>query len=133
MSRKTVLAIEDDEVTAQLLTVALEVRGFAVHHAGDGLTAWRYIEEQRPDLILLDLQLPDIDGFEFCTLIRALPDPALALIPLIMITSRDSPQSRQKGLDVGADGYLTKPISIEELAMSATHLIASRRPRAGGS
>lgn len=84
------------------------------------------IAEEPPDLVLLDLLLPDIDGWELCATIRTLPDPVRSSIPIVMVTARAGERDKLTGLKVGADDYITKPFSVDEVALKAATIVSRR-------
>jgi two-component system alkaline phosphatase synthesis response regulator PhoP len=110
MSRYSVLVVEDDPKIAQLLKLYLEDGKFNVILASDGNEGWRFFQEQKPDVVVLDLMLPGLDGWEICQRIRACSD-----LPVLMLTARGEIEERVKGLDMGADDYITKPFSFREV------------------
>jgi DNA-binding response OmpR family regulator len=110
MSDGRVLIVEDDSEIASPLAAELRHSGYTIRVEGDGLAGLAAAREWEPDLILLDLRLPRLDGLEVCELIRS--DSA---VPIIVLTARDSVAERVRGLDAGADDYLTKPFSLDEL------------------
>ncbi|GIV84968.1 MAG: DNA-binding response regulator [Candidatus Roseilinea sp.] len=103
--------IEDDPTIAEPLVFGLAKEGFQVMHASTGAEGLEQIGQQRPDLVLLDIMLPDMDGYEICRRLRA-RDPAL---PIIMLTARGQEMERVMGLEIGADDYIVKPFSFREL------------------
>ena len=107
----TVLIVEDDVNTANLVGLYLRRDGHKVAHATDGVTGLRLAREARPDLVVLDLMLPRLDGMEIT---RALREESS--VPIVMLTARVDETDRLKGLDLGADDYVTKPFSPRELA-----------------
>jgi two-component system phosphate regulon response regulator PhoB len=109
-----VLAVEDEQSLLDVLHQGLEKEGFAVIGAESGEEALDLIPRYRPDLILLDLMLPGIGGIEVCRRLKA--DRETAEIPVLMLTARDSEVDIVKGLEFGADDYLTKPFSLKVLA-----------------
>jgi DNA-binding response OmpR family regulator len=111
MAGKKVLVVDDDVKTVQLVGLYLERDGYHVLTAYDGVEALRLARESYPDLIVLDLMLPDIDGLEVCRTLRRESD-----VPIIMLTARTTDQDKLTGLDLGADDYMTKPFSPKELA-----------------
>jgi len=132
MTRK-VLVVDDERDIVELLTYNLEREGFTVIPAYDGETALAEARTHAPDLILLDLMLPGIQGIEVCKLIRS--DPSLNSIPIIMITAKSDEIDRVLGLEMGADDYITKPFSVRELIARIHSVVRrSRRPAddAGG-
>lgn len=105
------ILVVDDEVSLQeTLTYKLEKEGYQVEVAGDGLTALELARSTNPDLIILDVMLPGMDGFEVCRTLRQETN-----IPVLMLTARDDEIDRVVGLEVGADDYLPKPFSMREL------------------
>jgi len=111
MVSKRVLVVDDDEKTVELVKLYLNRDGYRVLTAYDGIEALRLARESHPDLIVLDLMLPGINGLEVCRTLRAESD-----VPIIMLTARTTEQDRLTGLDLGADDYVTKPFSPKELA-----------------
>jgi DNA-binding response OmpR family regulator len=110
----TLLLIEDDHRLAHMVSAYLEQSGFTVQHAANGLSGLTMLQDATPDLVLLDLMLPDIDGLEVCRRIRALPG-SLAQTPVLMLTAKGDPMDRIVGLELGADDYLPKPFEPREL------------------
>ncbi|RYD47246.1 MAG: response regulator transcription factor, partial [Verrucomicrobiaceae bacterium] len=108
---RRVLVIEDDADLRRLLTLHLSDLGMQVRHAADGLTGLDLAMTTSPELIILDLKLPGMDGLEVCRRVRQTRE----YIPILMLTSRSSETDRVVGLEVGADDYLTKPFSVQEL------------------
>lgn len=122
-----VLIVEDEVELAELLEFNLRRKGFTPSVAHDGLSACRLIGRERPELILLDLMLPDIDGWEICRMVRSHPDPETARVPIIMLTAMGTQKDRVRGIELGADIYLSKPYSIKEVLLHAQQLIGRRR------
>ena len=108
---KTVLIVDDEKNIVDILTFNLNKEGFDVLTAYDGETALERYSQSRPDLILLDVMLPAIDGFEVCRRIREKDK----ITPIIMLTAREEETDKVFGLDIGADDYITKPFSLREL------------------
>ena len=111
MAGKRVLVVDDDVKTVELVKLYLKRDGYRVLTAYDGVNALRLARENHPDLIVLDLMLPGIDGLEICQTLRAESD-----VPIIMLTAKTTDQDKLVGLDLGADDYVTKPFSPRELA-----------------
>ncbi|MGE3267955.1 MAG: response regulator transcription factor [Chloroflexota bacterium] len=109
-SSTRILVVDDDEVTLDFVELGLQYEGFEVERALDGQEALRLIERQRPDLVVLDLNLPNLDGVEVCQRIRSRDDT-----PIIMLTARADVDERVAGLEAGADDYLPKPFKFKEL------------------
>lgn len=129
MAAGKILIVEDEVELAEVLEYNLRRSGFTVLTAHDGLSACRLVGAERPDLILLDLLLPDLDGWEICRLIRGHHDAELASTPILMMTALGSLDDRLRGLELGADAYLAKPYSVKEVALQARNLLARRRQR----
>jgi DNA-binding response OmpR family regulator len=107
----TVLVIDDEPIVREVVASYLQHEGYETLEAGDGHTARRLLEDEPPDLVVLDLMLPGIDGLELCRWIRARSD-----LPVIMLTARGEEADRIVGLELGADDYIAKPFSPRELA-----------------
>jgi DNA-binding response OmpR family regulator len=114
MSTPALLMIEDDLRLAKMVVEYLTQSGMAVTHAGDGASGLAALQDKSPDLVILDLMLPDTDGLDICRRIRALPGP-LAKVPVLMLTAKGDPMDRIIGLEIGADDYLPKPFEPREL------------------
>ena len=108
---KRILLVEDDPSLAMGLVDALEFEGFEVTHARTGQEGTHLAKDRRPDCIILDLMLPDTNGYRVCELVRE-HDP---VVPILMLTARSQEADKIRGLDAGADDYVTKPFSIGEL------------------
>ena len=104
-----ILVVDDDREIVRLVRAYLEQAGFAVYVAYDGETALHAVRRERPDLIVLDLMLPDRDGWEITRLVRS--EPALASTPIVMLTARVEDTDKIVGLELGADDYVTKPFN----------------------
>ena len=112
---KRVAIVEDEPAIAEILQYNLEREGFAVEVLRDGTTALGQLRRSPPDLILLDLMLPGLDGLELTRLLKR--DPATVRVPLIMVTAKDGETDRIVGLELGADDYVTKPFSPREVVL----------------
>ncbi len=110
---KTILVVDDEPGIVQIVRDYLDRAGFRVLTAGDGLTALRLARSERPQLLVLDLMLPGMDGLDVARALRQ--DPLTRKLPLIMLTARVEETDRVIGLELGADDYLTKPFSPREL------------------
>jgi len=106
-----VLVVDDEAAIADLVATALRYEGFETATAGDGRAALEAVESFRPDLVVLDVMLPDLDGFEVQ---RRLTDRGVR-VPVLFLTARDATEDKVRGLTVGGDDYVTKPFSLEEL------------------
>lgn len=114
MKQFSVLIVEDDKKLAELVQTYFHKEGFATIVVHDGLSGVRLAEERRPDILVLDLMLPGLDGWEVCRRIRKNSD-----VPIIMLTARDEETDRLIGLEIGADDYVTKPFSPREVVARA--------------
>jgi two-component system phosphate regulon response regulator PhoB len=115
MMKETILIVEDEEDIARLIAHHMEKAGFNVMVAYNGAATFREIEKQLPDLILLDLMLPDMDGMEICKILKQ--KKAMKNIPVIMVTAKAEEVDRIVGLELGADDYVVKPFSTRELVL----------------
>ncbi|KWT94345.1 MULTISPECIES: response regulator transcription factor [unclassified Variovorax] len=131
MSTPQLLMIEDDARLAQMVGEYLAQSGFGFHHALDGASGLEMLQQRSPDLVILDLMLPDTDGLEVCRRIRALPNSALAKVSVLMLTAKGDPMDRIIGLEIGADDYLPKPFEPRELLARIRAVL--RRRGEGGS
>jgi DNA-binding response OmpR family regulator len=107
---RTILVVDDEPTQREMLAEALEAEGFTIVTAADGRTALLKFRESKPDLVLLDLMLPEMSGIEVCRIIRAESG-----VPILMLTAKDSELDKVVGLELGADDYVTKPFSLREL------------------
>src|SRR5476651_292168 len=121
MPGPSILVVDDQPINVQLLKRKLEREGIRVITAFNGLEALAAVKQDLPDLILLDVMMPDMDGFEVCQRLQA--DEATRGIPVMFITARTTKESKLEGLSVGAVDYITKPIDLDEsLARVQTQL-----------
>jgi DNA-binding response OmpR family regulator len=127
MSRQRVLIVEDEEDILNLLRFNLQKSGFDVITSGDGREAMELARRHAPDLVLLDIMLPGLDGFEVCRELKS--DPKTRLTPVIMLTARGEEVDRIVGLELGADDYVVKPFSPRELTLRVKAVL--RRGDAG--
>ncbi len=124
-----VLVVEDEPDIRDLVVFHLEREGFRVRTARNGPDALKQIRAAPPDLVVLDLMLPEIDGLEVCRRLRR--DPATASIPVIMLTAKGDEADRVVGLELGADDYVTKPFSPKELVARLRAVLRRVRPPEG--
>jgi DNA-binding response OmpR family regulator len=122
--KATALIVEDHPEQAGLVSRILRLRDFAPMIAGDGETALELAQRHTPDVILLDLMLPDINGFDVCRRLRT--DRSTMLIPIVMLTALDDSQHRMHGFRVGANAYVTKPYGVDQLFEAIEHARAWR-------
>jgi two-component system alkaline phosphatase synthesis response regulator PhoP len=127
--RKKILVVDDDADLVELLCFNLKKAGFAIGTACEGIEALKKARSIAPDLILLDLMLPELDGFAVCEILRS--DKATASMPIIMLTALSSELGRFTGLDCGANEYLTKPFSPKAIVSHVETLLtrATSTPR----
>lgn len=113
LKSKLIAVVDDEQDIIELVSVNLKKNGFNVVSFNDGSGLFEYLQKTLPDLVILDLMLPDYDGFEICKYLKN--DPRTAKIPIIMLTARGDETDKILGLEIGADDYLTKPFSPREL------------------
>ena len=124
MTAPRVLLVEDDVPLAGMLRSHLEREGYEVVEARDGATALNEVRRRSPDLVVLDIGLPGLDGFEVCRVLRS----GANWVPLVFLTARDSEDDRVLGMDLGADDYVTKPFSPRELSSRLRALLRRAGP-----
>jgi CheY-like chemotaxis protein len=111
--RRTVLLVDDDPLILEILRTILDLEEFAVTTVSDGRQALESVATARPDVVVCDVMMPELDGFEVCRALKS--QPSTADLPIILLTARDRPEDRQAGEDAGCDAYLTKPFSPLQL------------------
>lgn len=126
-----ILVVDDDQAVRESLRRSLIFNGFTVILAQDGEEALKVIEDDRPDLAILDVMMPKMDGLQVCRQLRSVGDD----LPILLLTARDSVSERVAGLDAGADDYLPKPFALEELLARTRSLFrrATRANNTGGA
>lgn len=132
--RKRVLVVEDEDNIAIALDYLLTREGYAHDRVANGGEAMARIRDTQPDLVLLDVMLPEVSGYEICQGVRL--DPALAEVKILMMTARGSAIERRKGLALGADGFISKPFELKELREEVRRLLdrgAAPSPGDGGN
>jgi len=127
MPDSTILLVDDEESVRKVLSFPLEREGFTVVQAADGEEALRRFGEEAPDLVVLDIMLPKLDGLEVCKRLRA-----TSSVPIIMLTARDDELDKVIGLELGADDYITKPFSIREFRSRVRALLRRAKAPAHG-
>ncbi|MGO4393911.1 response regulator [Variovorax sp. M-6] len=132
MSTPQLLMIEDDTRLAQMVGEYLTQSGFGFSHAADGASGLEMLQQRSPDLVILDLMLPDTDGLEVCRRIRALPG-GQAKVSVLMLTAKGDPMDRIIGLEIGADDYLPKPFEPRELLARIRAVLRRRGETTSGS
>jgi len=127
MSAMKILVVDDERAVRESLRRALELEGYDVELAGDGLEGLTRVEESQPDVLILDVLMPGMDGLEMCRRLRRGGNR----LPVLMLTARDAVENRVAGLDAGADDYVTKPFALEELLARVRALLRRSSNGAG--
>jgi len=125
MEQKPILVVDDDPDALEIVGTFLESRGYRVATAPDGRQALAKVEELRPDLVLLDVMMPGMDGWEVCRLIKNHPEYGDTRV--VMLTARGEFADKQEGLRCGADDYIVKPIRLDELGRKVERNLEARR------
>ena len=126
LSHKRILIVEDEEAIARMMQWQLESAGYEVHTEDRGRTAVSYVAEHRPDLVVLDLRLPDLHGYDVSRQLREVCKPWK--LPILMVTAMDRNIDRLRGFAHGADAYLTKPYEEADLIRAVTLLLVGASP-----
>lgn len=124
MESRRILIVEDEESLLKLESILLSSRGYQVAGVKDGLAALKALAEESFDLVLLDIMMPGIDGFEVCRRIRE--NPLTREIPVVMLTAKKSAADQAKGVEVGADAYITKPFKSVKIMDMIDGLLVKR-------
>ncbi len=111
MEQRTILVVDDDNGLRELIRINLEHEGYTVIQAANGIQCLDFVRDQRPDLVILDVMMPEMDGVEACTRLRE-----FSLLPVLMLTAKVQSEDVIQGLDCGADDYLLKPFNMNELS-----------------
>jgi len=122
--RNKILIVEDEESLLKLESILLSSKGYRVTAVTEGNAALKEFSRERPDLVILDVMLPGIDGYEVCRKIKE--DPANSSIPVIMLTARKNTKDMERGLQAGADAYITKPFKSAHLVGTIERLLAGQ-------
>ncbi len=130
MPAPKLLIVEDDTALAELLEYRFEKEGYEVHHTADGEEALFMAAEDVPDLVILDWMIEGVSGIEVCRRLRR--EKATAHVPIIMLTAREAEDDRVRGLETGADDYITKPFSPRELLARVSAVLRRVRPALAG-
>jgi DNA-binding response OmpR family regulator len=118
---KRILAVDDEPHILKLVAFSLKSGGYEVLEATDGLSAISVVQAEQPDLVLMDVMMPTLDGYEACRRLKA--DPATADIPVIMLTAKTQSTEHKTGYDVGAADYITKPFTPKDLVAHVRELL----------
>lgn len=119
--QKSIVIVEDERDTGEMFAEMLRLRGYQAYNAFGGIAALSLIAEKQPDVILLDLMMPDISGMEIMAQLQR--DQSLANIPIVIVSAKTMPADIQAGLRAGAINYLTKPVSFTDLIQAVEHVI----------
>lgn len=122
MAKEKIVIIDDDPKIRAMLVRSLSYAGYIVLAAENGLQGWEVVVREKPQVVILDIMLPEMDGFEVCRLLKGQVDTSI-----LMLTARDEVKDRVKGLDCGADDYLIKPFALEELLARVRALLRRYR------
>lgn len=122
MAKEKIVIIDDDSKIRAMLVRSLSYAGYTVLAAENGLQGWEVVVREKPQVVILDIMLPEMDGFEVCRLLKGQVDTSI-----LMLTARDEVKDRVKGLDCGADDYLIKPFALEELLARVRALLRRYR------
>jgi CheY-like chemotaxis protein len=126
MAKASILVIEDNVDNLELVRFLLEQSEYEVHGAADGRQGMQRAQELHPDMILLDMSLPEIDGWTLARQLKA--DPATANILIVALTAHALPGDRKKALDAGCDGYISKPLDVPNFVSVVATYLRKRRP-----
>jgi len=121
--KPSILVVDDDQALLKLIRRTLELSGYNVATASDGETALRLIDVEKPSLVLLDIRMPGLNGYQVCERVRKLSN-----LPIIMLTARAQPADLIQGFAVGADDYVTKPFGVDELLARVKAVLRRVRP-----
>jgi CheY-like chemotaxis protein len=123
----SVLVVDDEPMTRTLLQLMLAPADYEVTEAGDGLEALAKVEQENPDIIILDIMMPNMDGLSVCRALRQ--NEATAAMPVILLSAKTTPNAIQEGFFAGANRYLTKPVSRKDLLVSLAELLPAAVPQ----
>lgn len=129
MDRKRILVVDDEIYIVHILEFSLTMEGYTILTAFDGEEALRVIEKERPDLVVLDIMMPKLDGYEVCRRLRK--DERFSTLPIVLLSAKGRAIDREAGLDAGADDYITKPFSPRKLIEKIRELLEREENRLG--
>ncbi len=124
MEPKRILVVDDDPLILDLIRFNLEAEGYTVITASDGFDALERARKESPDMLVLDLMLPKMDGYKVCRILKF--DEKYKRIPILMLTARAQESDKEMGLETGADAYMTKPFEPDELLTKVSKLLADK-------
>lgn len=122
---KKIMVVDDEPYIARVIKFKLEQEGYNVISANDGQTGLQRIREEKPDLVLLDVMMPGLSGYDVCQQLKQ--DPALAGIPVVILTAKGQERDREQGLNLGASDYITKPFSPNRLLELVKNMIGEAK------
>jgi CheY-like chemotaxis protein len=122
MSGKTIAVVDDEAFIVEMITMFFKMKGYNVHGVHSGTEGLILVQTEKPDVLLLDLMMPDIEGFEVAEQLRSMPE--FAHLPIVVISARIDPESRQRAMDAGANAYLTKPLKMPEVLAEVERVLA---------
>jgi len=122
-----ILIVDDEKDLVDLVAYNLKGKGYQTLRAYNGFEAWEKIQSERPDVMILDLMMPELDGWELCRIIRQNDNEPIKGMSILMLSARAMPEDRIHGLEIGADDYLTKPFSVNELILRVRKLMEKRK------
>jgi DNA-binding response OmpR family regulator len=122
---KKIMVVDDEPYIARVIKFKLEQEGYNVISANDGQTGLQKIREEKPDLVLLDVMMPGLSGYDVCQQLKQ--DPALAGIPVVILTAKGQERDREQGLNMGASDYITKPFSPNRLLDLVKNMIGEAK------
>ena len=127
--KSRILVVDDEKDIVNLIGYHLSKSGKEIISAYNGAEALEKIKESRPDLVILDVMMPELDGYSVCKTLRHQGDPATREIPVVMLTAKAEVEDKIKGLSIGADDYIVKPFDIKELVLRTENLLSKRRAK----
>jgi DNA-binding response OmpR family regulator len=123
MSGKIIAVVDDETFIVEMITMFLGMKGYTVRGVYSGKEGLILVQTEKPDVLLLDLMMPDIEGFEVASRLRAMPE--FADLPIVIISARTDAESRKRAMDAGADSYLTKPLRMPEVLAEIERVLAA--------
>jgi two-component system alkaline phosphatase synthesis response regulator PhoP len=127
VDRKRILVVDDEIYIVHILEFSLTMEGYSILTASDGEEALQMIDSERPDLVVLDIMMPKLDGYEVCRRLRQ--DEQFADLPVILLSAKGRPVDREAGLQAGANDYITKPFSPRKLLEKISELLEAKEMR----
>ncbi|MBN1564107.1 MAG: response regulator [Anaerolineae bacterium] len=122
MSGKTIAVVDDEPFTVEMITMFFRMKGYTVHGVHSGTEGLIVVQNEKPDVLLLDLMMPDIEGFEVAERLRAMPE--FVDLPIVVISARIDSEARQRAMAAGATAYMTKPLKMPEVLAEVERVTA---------